>query len=293
MVIRGLKLLKKGLRNAKDGERTLKYMGSKSRIAKDIVPIIQKCIDNNNISTYIEPFVGGCNIIDKVQCQFRYGSDTNEYLIALFNHLQNGGKLLPKVTRELYSEVRTNYKNGDYDNWYVGNIGFLASYNGRWFDGGYARAGYEKTKTGERYRDYYREAKDNIEKQMHNLTDVVFSVKDYREIIPLNVSMIYCDPPYKNTKQFANAIHFNYEEFWNKVREWSKDNYVLVSELYAPNDFICIFEKTVSRSIQSRNKSKATEKLFTWNNGKFFMKYLNTKEVRFERIDEYEHSITF
>lgn len=37
----------------------MKYMGSKIRIAKDIVPIIQKTIDDNNINTYIEPFVGG------------------------------------------------------------------------------------------------------------------------------------------------------------------------------------------------------------------------------------------
>ena len=31
-------------------------MGSKSRIAKDIVPIIQECINDNNLETYIEPF---------------------------------------------------------------------------------------------------------------------------------------------------------------------------------------------------------------------------------------------
>lgn len=37
----------------------MKYFGSKSRITKDIVPIIQKAIDDNNINTYIEPFVGG------------------------------------------------------------------------------------------------------------------------------------------------------------------------------------------------------------------------------------------
>lgn len=37
----------------------IKYFGSKSRITKDIVPIIQKAIDDNNINTYIEPFVGG------------------------------------------------------------------------------------------------------------------------------------------------------------------------------------------------------------------------------------------
>lgn len=37
----------------------MKYMGSKTRIAKDIVPILQKCIDDNHIKNYLEPFVGG------------------------------------------------------------------------------------------------------------------------------------------------------------------------------------------------------------------------------------------
>jgi len=37
----------------------MKYVGSKARIAKDIVPIIQKCIDDNGIELYVEPFVGG------------------------------------------------------------------------------------------------------------------------------------------------------------------------------------------------------------------------------------------
>ena len=48
----------------------MKYMGSKSRIAKHIVPIIQEKIKENNIKTYIEPFCGGCNIIDKIQGSF-------------------------------------------------------------------------------------------------------------------------------------------------------------------------------------------------------------------------------
>ena len=44
------------------------YMGSKSRIAKQIVPIIQQCIDDSHSDTYIEPFVGGANVIDKIKC---------------------------------------------------------------------------------------------------------------------------------------------------------------------------------------------------------------------------------
>ena len=41
----------------KDGV-CMKYMGSKARIAKDIVPIIQDYIDKNNISLYLAPCIG-------------------------------------------------------------------------------------------------------------------------------------------------------------------------------------------------------------------------------------------
>lgn len=239
----------------------MRYMGSKSRIAKDIVPIIQQCIDENNITEYYEPFCGGCNIIDKIKCEHKYASDLNSYLIGLFQHLKVGGELLEEVPRELYSEVRANYKSGLYEDWYVGNVGFLASYNGRFFDGGYAPTGYEKTKSGQRLRNYYLEASDNILAQRDYIKDIEFSCKDYRELNPHN-SVIYCDPPYANQKQYANAMIFDYDEFWETMRKWSKDNIVIISELNAPNDFECIWEKSVSRSIKASDKSRDTEKLF-------------------------------
>ena len=37
----------------------MKYVGSKNRLSKDLVPIIQGYIDNNNIKNYWEPFIGG------------------------------------------------------------------------------------------------------------------------------------------------------------------------------------------------------------------------------------------
>ena len=93
----------------------------------------------------------------------------------MLEYVVNGGKLLDEVPRELYSEVRANYKSGKYEDWCVGNIGFLASYNGRWFDGGYAKAGYEHTKNGDRYRDYYQEARRNLEEQAKYLTNIFFT----------------------------------------------------------------------------------------------------------------------
>lgn len=246
----------------------MKYMGSKSRIAKHIVPIIQKYIDNNNIQYYIEPFVGGANVIDKIKCKNKIGTDKNKYLIALLNRVKDDLPLYEEVSKELYDKARTAFNNGDtsFEDWELGNIGFLASYNGRWFDGGYAKPGYEKTKNGQRYRDYYQESKNNLLQQAPNLKDCIFKTADYKWLNETNIKniLIYCDPPYANTKQYANAIAFDYEKFWNNVRKWSENNIVIVSEQNAPDDFICIWEQEVSRSIKAADKSKATEKLFLY-----------------------------
>lgn len=66
----------------------MKYVGSKNRLAKDLVPIIQKYIDDNHTENYMENFVGGANIIDKINCKNRYGSDIHKYLIALLKQAQ-------------------------------------------------------------------------------------------------------------------------------------------------------------------------------------------------------------
>lgn len=242
----------------------MKYMGSKNRIANDILPIIQGYIDKNNIDTYIEPFVGGANVIDKIKCQNRIGTDKNKYLIALLKRVAEGKELLESVSREFYSEVRSKYETGAYEDWVVGNVGFIASYNGRWFDGGFAPAGYEKTKNGKRYRDYYQESKRNILAQSNDIANVEFGVKDYTEYEPKGC-LIYCDPPYQGTKQYKNAMNFDYELFWNTVRKWSINNIVIISELSAPADFKCIWEKSVSRTMKSTdNTMRALEKMFMY-----------------------------
>ena len=261
----------------------MKYMGSKSRIAKYIVPIIQQCIDDSHSDTYIEPFVGGANIIDKIKCWRRIGYDENQYLIALLKHVQANGKLLDEVPRDLYNTIRTEYRNGTCkaSDWLIANVGFLASYNGRWFDGGYAQSVYEKTPKGLRLRDYYQEGKCNLEAQAKDLKDIYFECKDYRTLsnnIGYNL-VIYCDPPYANAKQFANSQDFDHKEFWEIMREWSRNNYVFISELEAPDDFICIWQKDVQRSIKSNDsKMRAIEKLFVYKNGLYNMKY-NKGEV--------------
>ena len=239
-------------------------MGGKSKIARGIVGILQWYINTLWIDTYIEPFVGGCNIIDKIECKNRYGSDSNPYLIALLERVQSRKHLYENVSKELYDKARESYYKCDntMEDWELGNIGFLASFNGKFFDGGYATNTYEKVGNTLRYRDYYRESKDNLLRQQENLQGVCFSCGDYKQWLGVKNSVIYCDPPYKNTEAYVNSKDFDYEEFWGVMRELSKDNYVFVSELEAPEDFICVWQKEIVYTINAKKKKKVVEKLF-------------------------------
>lgn len=256
----------------------MRYMGSKSRIARFIIPILQNIIDKNNIEIYFEPFVGGCNVIDKIKCKERIGNDINPYLIELLKAHQKGLlKQLPEsVSKEHYDEIRNLYNMykenpesnifSNYEIWYIGAIGFLASYNGRFFDGGYS--GVITEKNG-RHRDFYDEAKRNLEQQ--NLWGIEFYNVDYSYIHLNKNALIYCDPPYQNTKQYNYSKNFDYNKFWDYVRKMSKEHIVLVSEQNAPDDFKVIWEQPITRSIGNRTLDKVTnqnvtEKLFTVNN---------------------------
>lgn len=70
----------------------MKYMGSKNRIAKHLLPIMLAECEKRGITKWVEPFVGGANMIDKAPDTFeRVGYDNNKYLIDMFNHIQSCG----------------------------------------------------------------------------------------------------------------------------------------------------------------------------------------------------------
>lgn len=234
----------------------MKYMGSKARISKDIAPIINNLIKENNIKNYIEPFVGGCNMIEHIVCENKIASDNNDYLISMWRDLQKGWNPPNEMTKELYIDIRDN--KDKYSKSLVAIAGFCATYNAKWF-GGYA--GIVKTKIGT-YRNYYNEAIRNINKQVHKINDVEFRYCDYTQYSNIRNSLIYCDIPYQGTTQYGTSKDFDYDKFWDWVRDMSKDNIVLVSEYNAPNDFECIYEKTLTTTLDKNSRKKDTEKLF-------------------------------
>lgn len=243
----------------------MKYVGSKNRISKYIVPILQDCIDKNNITTYYEPLVGGANLIDKIRCKERIGNDIHPQLIAMFNELQKGWQPPSHISEEEYISVRDN--KDKYPDYYVGYVGFNSTFGSRWF-GGYAR---RFKADGVTPRDQSNEAYRNLMKQLPDVMDVKFLCSDFlnNEYCNLKNALIYADPPYQNTTKYSTKS-FNYEAFWNWCRKMSKHNKVFISEYSAPNDFECIWSKEhlanfdCNRGDDTKKKIRI-EKLFTYS----------------------------
>lgn len=203
---------------------------------------------------------GGANVIDKVSCEKKYGYDINHYLIELFKNKDMINSLPEEITKEEYDEVRKAYQTGNqkYPDWYIGAIGFLASYNGKFFGG---RAGKVRTKIGTT-RNYFDEAKRNLLSQIPLLKDIEFSEFDYRKLdmSKFRNGVIYCDIPYKNTTGYQKD--FNHEEFWRWAEKSSQDNVVLVSEQVAPNNWKSIWAQPVKRTLDNASRSDVTEQLY-------------------------------
>lgn len=244
----------------------MKYMGSKNRIAKDILPIILK--DRIKGQAFVDVFCGGCNLIDKVD-GYRIANDNNKYLISMWRGLQKGEKRPYKINKDVYSCARDLFRGRKTDSKYkpkmndflIGWIGWMASYNGRFFDGGYS--GHN---VGSKNRDYISEQIRNTEKQIDDIKGISFNYGDYKELeIPKN-SIIYCDPPYKGTKKYSTSKDFDYDSFWEWCRNKSKEGHrVYISEYSAPDDFKVVWQKQVTNSMNQTKTKKPIEKLFIPN----------------------------
>ncbi|OQB09945.1 MAG: D12 class N6 adenine-specific DNA methyltransferase [Parcubacteria group bacterium ADurb.Bin216] len=225
-------------------------MGSKLRVSKYILPIMLSYRGKDQ--WWVEPFVGGANIIDKVSGN-RIGADLNAYVIEALQTIRDNCTDLPKNNTEFtesdYSKLRDNdsYK-------YKGFAGFAYSYGGKWL-GGWRRDSQGK-------RDYVEEAYKSACKQSPKLKDVIFKNTGYADLqLPKN-SIVYCDPPYAGTTGYNTT--FNHNSFWAWCREKANEGHtVFISEYDAPADFSCIWSMPIHSSLtKNTGEKQGTEKLF-------------------------------
>lgn len=248
----------------------MQYLGGKSRISKQISGVINEIsrwkIENcqgfglsnkfgggvKSKHTFVSLFCGTCSVESKIKgFDEMILNDNHEYLIAMLNGVKEGYELPDYISEEDYKYIRSHK---DEDKVLTGFVGFGCSFGGKWF-GGYAR-----NKEG---TNYATQSKKSLLKDMESLKTAEFICNDYRDVkLPVGC-IIYADPPYEGTTQYRNE-KFNSSLFWEYMRLISKDHLVFISEQNAPQDFISIWEKPFTRTldVNKSNQFKVKEKLF-------------------------------
>ena len=243
------------------------YTGGKQKCYKHIINALNNPKFDNMI--YIEPFVGYCHILRRVERKKKYyASDSNCYLITLLKHLQNDRPLKhPAISKTEYYKLKNNidHPSPTNDNLKIAYAGFCYSYSGKWF-AGYTAKYTERKNDKVVKRNYARERKRYYDMLSKNETflQAKLSCYSYTKYSRVKNCIIYCDPPYNSTTGYKDA--FDSCKFYDWVRNMSKNNYVFISEYTMPNDFTCIAsDKKFSSMAGKGANSERIEKLFVHN----------------------------
>ena len=99
-----------------------------------------------------------------------------------------------------------------------------------------------------------------FDKKILNLTPYYGTSYDQVEILP--DSVIYCDPPYKNTRGYV-AKGFDHDKFYDWCR--AQKELTFISEYTMPSDFTCVQEFNRLEAKAAFSASNVTERLFVPN----------------------------
>lgn len=237
----------------------MKYQGSKSRIVGEILPIMLKSMQPG--MTFVDGFCGGCSVTQAVPQEYkRIANDNNRYLIAMWEKLTTiNWQPTTTIDKAFYDKVRESWHkdDGKYEDALIGWVGFMASRNGRFFDGGYS--GHNA-----KGRDYINENIRNTSRQIPFLMGVEWQCGSYECITMPKASLVYYDPPYKGTYGYSTSKNFDHDRFYDWARQMKRDGHtVYISEYNMPGDFSCVWQKQITNSINLTKTNQATERLWT------------------------------
>ena len=199
------------------------YMGSKRKYCKYIVPIIQKYIDEHNITVFVDVFCGGANLTDKINCQKVIGNDLSPTLIALHQTAQKDFSKIPTDgSREYWDKAYTEYKKiksamdkgeeyqPEIPLFEIGAIEWYASFSNGGFPRGYAK----NTQT----RNYYQEGWRNHKKQTENplYRNIDFIQGNYKDILSNFFTLMSFIQ--NNLKEDSNSIFDIYLKILDSTR---------------------------------------------------------------------------
>jgi DNA adenine methylase len=231
-------------------------MGSKNRIAKEILEIMLKDIGDNY---FIDAFCGGGNLIQHATCKNKLASDVNKYTIAFLNKIKDDVNWLPTSEADFSKDDYIYIKNNkeEFSDFMLGHVGYNLSFGGKWFGG---------WRFDTNRKDYVKAGYEHALRQAEKIKDITFINVSYDKLeIPIG-SVVYCDIPYRGTTKYdAVSKSFDYDKFYDWCRRLKQNGIkIFVSEYSMPEDFKCVWQKEISMKLDVKsNSNKAIERLFT------------------------------
>jgi len=240
-------------------------MGSKRRLAKYILPIMLK--DRKAGQWWVEPFMGGCNILKLIDGP-RIGSDFHPELVAFLTAVQSGWQPPAYINEDDYKRIKTSS-----DLVLKGYAGFLFSFGATYF-GSFrrhndARIGAKITPHGIDIKNHYlsmqytnKVSQEAVEKLRPYLQGVELHHSSYIDLKIPSQSIIYCDPPYAGTTGYGVGFNHNIFYDWCRLQK-AKGHTIFISEYGMPKDFKCIWSMQLTQNIKQKGSARTIEKLFT------------------------------
>lgn len=289
-------------------EPVVKWSGSKRSQAQAIVSRMPYEIDS-----YYEPFCGGCSVLNRllhtqiIKVKRYIASDLNADLIALWNAIKNNPEELIRGYAELWAVFNRHSGEEDFErkkevfytvreryNKEHSPIDFLfimrTNTNGmpRYNDKGefnnschFSRPGIAPRRLRQILLDWSR---------VLNVCDVEFVCRPYQYIDPKPNDVVYCDPPYANTK----GMYFGGIEL-DKFFDWLKGlkcrwllsfdgrrgetdcTHPVPQEIYACHEYIKAGNSSFERYLGNGNVEEVFESL-----------YMNYQHKTIQQIEQME-----
>lgn len=220
------------------------YHGGKARQAPYIGRAIRAAAQNR--TRYLEPFVGGGNVLVRIPERWdRTASDIHHDLILMWQAVQTGWQPPAHITRDQYEAQRHAPPSP-----LRGFTGYACSWGAKWFDGYMTHT---KIDLADATRRWLLTHHDRI-------ASVRFVHADYRDWSPGADTVVYCDPPYRESTGYR-SMRFDHDEFWATCDRWVADGAaVLVSEFTAPPGWVGT--RTRGRYLSENHASHVPESLW-------------------------------
>lgn len=226
----------------------MKYQGGKSRTTARICPVLESLRPAG--APFVDAFCGAINIVAGMSGQ-RVAIDLNKYLISTYRAMQAGWVPPSFVSKEQYNKLKERM---DASNPLTGFALVACT-----MFGSFACSYFVRTDE----KDPLASTVASLQRKIAACEGVEFFALDFVKDFECDGALVYCDPPYEGTSTYRvnSDDAFDHKAFWQKCRDLSQSNIVVVSEISCPDDWVEISSFAQAAGFFGHSKVTA-EKLY-------------------------------